>query len=162
MHVQKMSKLKYILIITGIIGLWSFGYFGLRSDINDLQKGVIVINGDELLGGITRTKIGIQTAWVTNLIPSLSFTVDLGSGALPVNDIFTASVSFNGELMPDGALCSNDQILKKTGAATGIARLTPLAAEVVAELFLTYDLVSPEHLQMLDQSRLMMLTLTYL
>ena len=51
------------------------------------------------LGGITRTSIGTQTRWVTDLIPSASYTVNLGSATLPVNRIFGkyASLSFDFE-----------------------------------------------------------------
>ncbi len=45
------------------------------------------------LGGITRVAIGTQTKWTTDLIPSASFTVNLGSPALPVSKIFSTTAS---------------------------------------------------------------------
>ena len=52
---------------------------------------------EQSLGGITRVAIGTQTKWTTDLIPSASFTVNLGSSTLPVNKLWTtgASVSIN-------------------------------------------------------------------
>ena len=77
---------------------------------------------EELLGGITRVAVGAGVKWTTDLVPSASFTVNLGSLTLPVNNIFgvgaslSGNLNFLGELKPDGVLCSNGEILKKTGA----------------------------------------------
>src|SRR3990167_8936035 len=94
----------------------------------------------EKLGGITRVAIGTQTKWTTDLVPSSSFTVNLGSLTLTINNIFTTGASlsgnlnFLGELKPDNAICSNGQILKKTGANNW-----DCAADAVASNSLDFD-----------------------
>ena len=49
-----------------------------------------IIPPDQIVGGITRVAIGSQTKWTTDLIPSASFSVDLGSATLPVNNIYAS------------------------------------------------------------------------
>src|SRR3990167_4039062 len=93
----------------------------LKSEVESLQ--IIEADGSgQIAGGVSRIAIGSQVKWTTDLIPSASFTVDLGSAALPVDDYFgggasfSRNISFAGELKPDGDLCSNGQILKRTAA----------------------------------------------
>src|SRR3990167_9577867 len=93
----------------------------LKSEVESLQ--IVEADGNgQIAGGVSRIAIGSQVKWTTDLIPSASFTVDLGSAALPVDDYFgggasfSRNISFAGELKPDGDLCSNGQILKRTAA----------------------------------------------
>src|SRR3990167_674209 len=93
----------------------------LKSEVESLQ--IVEADGNgQIAGGISRIAVGSQVKWTTDFIPSASFTVDLGSAALPVDDYFgggasfSRNISFAGELKPDGDLCSNGQILKRTAA----------------------------------------------
>ena len=110
------------LIVVLIIFVGSLGLFlKLENRVVDLETLSIQGNGG-LVGGISRVAIGTQTKWTTDLIPSSSFSVNLGSAALEPITLFAKNASlsenfaFNGEIKPDGSLCSNDEILKKTGA----------------------------------------------
>lgn len=114
---------KIILSLVVIVGLLLFSIWSHIYQANQIEG--IRLSGnppDEIAGGISRVAIGTQTKWTTDLVPSSSFTVNLGSSALPVNNYFGTGASFSGnlnwlgELKPDGVLCSNDQILKRTGA----------------------------------------------
>ena len=112
-------KEKFLIILSAAaIGISIGSYFALNKSINEIQ---IQGNNPGPLGGITRVAVGTGVKWTTDLIPSASFTVNLGSLTLPVNNYFgvgaslSGNLNFLGELKPDGALCSNGEILKKTG-----------------------------------------------
>lgn len=91
------------IIVAGLLVFPIWSHLKLASQIKDQELTIQgqtdligrlqISGGEQLLGGITRTKIGVQTAWVTSLVPSASFTVNLGSAALPVNKIFTTTAS---------------------------------------------------------------------
>ena len=117
-----MRKYLQPLIIFLVVTITLFGGLYLYNSAN---KGKVVpspspteiASGEEIAGGITRVVIGAQTKWLTDLVPSTSFSVDLGSATNNVNHIYASgNFDFDGELLPDGATCSNGQILKKTGA----------------------------------------------
>lgn len=115
-YIIKYKKRFGIILIGLIISSGIIFWTTPKSNLSDI-KGY-----EEPLGGITRVAIGTQTKWLTDLIPSASYTVNLGSATLPINNYFGVGASFSGnlnwlgELKPDGVLCSNGQILKKTGA----------------------------------------------
>src|SRR3990167_5163708 len=106
-----------LLVFVGSLGL----FLKLQNRVIDLET-LSIQGNDQLVGGITRVAIGTQTKWTTDLIPSSSFSVNLGSAANEPITLFAKNASlsenfaFNGEIKPDGSLCSNDEILKKTGA----------------------------------------------
>ncbi len=94
---KKILK-KYGLEIV-IIGLLSIGcilMFKTGSSLDELSSNPTPTPSEMALGGVTRTKIGAQTAWTTSLVPSASFTVNLGSAALPVNKYFGTTASISG------------------------------------------------------------------
>ena len=93
-------KKELTILLTTII-LFGFVYF--KSDRVEQRLDNIVVNVDEqLLGG--------STLFAQNASVQLNLEV-FGSYAST-----SGNLSFNGEIMPDGATCSNGQILKRTGA----------------------------------------------
>ena len=110
------------VIVAGLLLFPVWSHIHQSTQIDELVQITGNPGEDQLLGGITRVSVGTGVKWTTDLVPSSSFTVNLGSLALPVNYIFgtaaslSGNLSFSGELKPDNALCSNGQILKKTGA----------------------------------------------
>src|SRR3990167_3844740 len=110
------------IIITGLLIFPVWSHVHQSTQIDELVQITGNPGEDQLLGGITRVAVGTGVKWTTDLVPSASYTVNLGSLALPVNYIFcvgaslSGNLNFNGELKPDGILCSNGEILKKTGA----------------------------------------------
>lgn len=111
---QNSALILFIITILGLLVFPIWSHLRQAGQINGLV--IQGNNGDQLAGGISRIAIGSQVKWTTDFIPSASFTVDLGSSTLPVDDIYTGDLFFNDELKPDGSTCSNGQILKKTGA----------------------------------------------
>ena len=75
-------NIKHLL---AIISIGVLGFFGTQGN-----------TPEQMVGGVTRTVIGTQTKWLTDLIPSASYSVNLGSSTYPVNQIFgtRASLSF--------------------------------------------------------------------
>ena len=80
MYIPKITNklLQWAGVVALSLTVLSFGYLNTQDD-------VVVRGNDALVGGITRVAIGTQTKWTTDLIPSSSFTVNLGSSALRVN-----------------------------------------------------------------------------
>ena len=121
-----MKNIIKIGLILAVTVLAAVGYNHTNNRVDTIEQninGLKVLNPqDVLVGGITRTAIGAQTKWTTDLIPSASFNVNLGSLTLPVQKIFAVGASlsgnfaFLGEIKPDNVLCSNGEILKKTAA----------------------------------------------
>ena len=95
---NRIIKAVAVLLACGLFGLqialqWSFS--SLSNDVGLLVEQVARISGEQPLGGITRVAIGTQTKWTTDLIPSASFTVNLGSSALRVNNYFGTAGSIS-------------------------------------------------------------------
>src|SRR3990167_9574039 len=87
----------YIILI--VIGLFGFAYF--KTDNVDKRIDGLVV--DDIL-------LGASTLFAQNASVQLSLEV-MGSYAST-----SGNLSFNGEIMPDGATCGTDEILKRTGA----------------------------------------------
>src|SRR3990167_7165153 len=101
------------VIVAGFLLFPVWSHIHQSTQIDELVQITGNPGEDQLLGGITRVSVGTGVKWTTDLVPSSSFTVNLGSLALPVNNIFGVSASLSshlkwaGELQPDGELCSN-------------------------------------------------------
>lgn len=87
----------------------------VQNAVNSSIQGLQINSGggDQLVGGITRVAIGAQTKWTTDLIPSSSFTVNLGSSALPVSRYFGTFASLSSKFEVRGPASAS--------AFTGIA-----------------------------------------
>src|SRR3990167_7851417 len=110
-----------LVAISGTVFIQHNLYQKVDNRLNGLE---IRINGspEQLVGGVTKVIINTGTKWITDLVPSASYTPNIGSAANPVLNYFGSGASFSGninflgELKPDGVLCANGEILKKTGA----------------------------------------------
>ena len=70
--------------------------------------------------GVTKTIIGVQTKWLTDFIPSDSYTVNIGSVGLPVQDIFSVNASISSNLEVAGtASISGDVWLDSNASVSG-------------------------------------------
>ena len=87
------------IVIAGLLLFPIWSHFEQKEQINDIRIGD---KGDVL--------VGASTTFSQNASIQLNFEV-LGTYAS-----VSGNLSFNGEIMPDGATCSNNQILKRTGA----------------------------------------------
>lgn len=80
----------------------------------------IAIGVISLLGGVwyfTNEPIGAPTGQSTrHILPFTDAIYDIGTSTARYRDFFTGDIFFYDEILPDGATCSNGQILKKTGA----------------------------------------------
>ncbi len=87
---KKIQKIEAVFI--GVIVLILVGLIVVPNYVPSAP--VQVSGGNEpILGGITRVAIGAGVKWTTDLIPSASFTVNLGSSARPVNQLFFTKAS---------------------------------------------------------------------
>src|SRR3990167_3416092 len=99
---ENFSPFLFAGVVVGLLLFPIWSHNNLKRQISNIGG-----NGDILVGGPTKTVIGLQTKWLTDLVPSASFTVDLGSLTLPIDDLFANSASlsgnlnFLGELKPD-------------------------------------------------------------
>ena len=97
-----MKYKKEVLILLTVVVLFGFAYF--KTDRVDKRiDGLVVQGSDDIL-------LGASTLFAQNASVQLNLEV-MGSYAST-----SGNISFNGEIMPDGATCSNDEILKKTGS----------------------------------------------
>src|SRR3990167_327778 len=87
----------YIILI--VIGLFGFAYF--KTD--NVDKRIDGLVQDDML-------LGASTLFAQNASVQLSLEI-MGSYAST-----SGNLSFNGEIMPDGATCGTNEILKRTGA----------------------------------------------
>src|SRR3990167_2765940 len=100
----KSLKQNFALFIFSAIGIGLLTFSVWSHFYQDKQiKNIVVRDGDDVL-------IGASTLFAQNASVQFNFEV-LGTYAS-----VSGNFSFNGEVMPDGATCSNGQILKRTGA----------------------------------------------
>ena len=84
--------------------LTAFVVVGLVAGVIYPQQPVIPVGGgdDPVVGGLSLIRIGSQVVWTTDLVPSTSFTPNLGSSARPVGAYFGNSASLSANFEVDG------------------------------------------------------------
>ena len=97
-----MKYKKEILILLTVVLLFGFAYFKTNR-VDKRVDGLVVQGSEDML-------LGASTLFAQNASIQLSLEV-MGSYAST-----SGNLSFNGEIMPDGATCGTDEILKRTGA----------------------------------------------
>ena len=98
-----MKKLALLLLLFPIFA--SAGWFG------DFVSSLRNVSTDLNLGAPNT-----QLIYQKTILPVTDNIYDLGTSTQAWRDIFTNSLTFQGEIQPDGSTCSNGQILKKTGS----------------------------------------------
>ena len=92
----------FVAVVVGLMTFLFWSHFYQAKQIQTIKE--IRVNGEEEM------LVGASTLFAQNASVQLNLEV-MGSYAST-----SGNLSFNGEIMPDGATCSNNQILKRTGA----------------------------------------------
>ena len=92
----------FVAVVVGLMTFPFWSHFYQAKQIQTIKE--IRVNGEEEM------LVGASTLFAQNASVQLNLEV-MGSYAST-----SGNLSFNGEIMPDGATCSNNQILKRTGA----------------------------------------------